>query len=274
MKNTLINWADHTHNPWIGCTNISEGCEHCYAAQSLPAKFMGIEWGKGEERRRTKNWEVLLAWDKSVRKRGSRERVFCGSLCDLCDSEVPEAWRMEYFRLIGRLTNLDCLLLTNRPHLTTRYEFPVHVWIGTSVENQKWAGVRIKQLQCCKAGKRFLSVEPLLGPVKLDLHGIDWVIVGGESGSHARPMDISWARDIRDQCQKAGAAFWMKQLGGYPDKRDDLDSIPADLRIRELPFGSGLTKPVHRRTHGREARDLTKKASHRAESARLMRGES
>ena len=119
--------------------------------------------------------------------------------------------------------------------------WPGHVWIGTSTENQEWADRRAEELVKIPAEIRFLSVEPLIGSIpNLPLTGIHWVIVGGESGSQARPMDLAWARDIRDQCAAAGVAFFMKQLGGRWDKRAKLHQLPEDLRIREFPRGTAL----------------------------------
>jgi len=198
---------------------------------------MGIEWGKGKERHRTSEayWKEPLTWDRSAAKRGVRERVFCASLADVFDPEVPKQWYLDLAWLISQTRSLDWLLLTKRPELARLWWHPPHVWIGTSIEDQKWHNRRIKHFKHCQGGKRFLSVEPLLGPITLDLSGINWVIVGGESQEGARSMNQDWARSIRDQCKAAGVAFWLKQMGGHPDKHDRLDDLPPDLQIRELP---------------------------------------
>ena len=116
--------------------------------------------------------------------------------------------------------------------------WPDHVWMGTTAENQQWASRRATALLEIPAAVRFLSAEPLLGPIPaLLLNCIHWVIVGGESGRQARPMNPAWARDIRDQCVPRGVAFFMKQMGGRGDKRDNLDQIPSDLQVRQFPRG-------------------------------------
>ncbi|MBV8721731.1 MAG: DUF5131 family protein, partial [Candidatus Eremiobacteraeota bacterium] len=225
MGKTTIEWAHRTMNPWRGCTKVSDGCDHCYAEVHFSTQLSGIQWGKGKPRKRTSQayWNTFLSLDRKLAKCGIRERVFCGSLCDVFDPEVPEQWRTDLFELIAKTTNLDWLLLTKRPQLALQYDFSdLPIWLGTSVENQLWHNVRIKRLREARAKIKFLSVEPLLGPIKLELASIDWVIVGGESGPHCRPFDVAWARAIRDQCREADVKFFMKQLGGHPYKRDCL----------------------------------------------------
>jgi protein gp37 len=155
---------------------------------------------------------------------------------DVFDPEVESGWRDDLFALIEATPNLDWLLLTKRPeHAVTP---PLaHIWWGVSVEDQARAIERIPLLIDCWPHTRFLSVEPLLSAVDLGpfLNRVDWVIVGGESGAHARPFNPDWARSIRDQCRVAGVAFFLKQLGGWPDKRHLLGDFPPDLQIREIP---------------------------------------
>lgn len=262
MKNSHIEWTDHTFNPWEGCTKVSPGCAHCYA-ESRNARFGGgtaPNWGKGAPRRRTSvsNWNQPLKWDREAAASGVRPRVFCASLADWLDDEVPIEWLADLLDLIRRTPNLDWLLLTKRPqnwrsridHASTSlidapelYEWleawmlgtpPANVWVGTSVENQPMADARIPLLLEIPAAVRFLSMEPLLGEVRpalrctrdtngdgdCDRHpdgcpSIHWVIVGGESGPHARPMRPDWARSIRDQCKAAGVPFHFKQWGEW-----------------------------------------------------------
>lgn len=248
MENTKIEWATHTWNPWEGCTKVSAGCANCYA-ENRNARFGGgtaPNWGKGAPRRRTSeaNWREPLKWNREAEKSGTRPRVFCASLADVFDAEVPDEWRADLFRLIRDTPHLDWLLLTKRPenvvpmlHSAVRENSwscdwaaghaPVNVWLGASVENQEAADKRIPELMKIPAKVRFLSCEPLLGPVDLMWWigyddsdpfreiGIHWVIAGGESGPHARPMHPDWARSLRNQCSAAGVAFHFKQWGEH-----------------------------------------------------------
>lgn len=294
MKNSRIEWCDHTFNPWIGCTKVSPGCANCYAA-SLDHRWGHDSWGPGKPRRRTSAayWKQPVKWNLEAAQRdyecerfqteeGRRPRVFCASLADWLDDEVPVEWLSDLLGLIRRTPNLDWQLLTKRPQnwqprmravvasrgdatwLMTRDWLdgtaPANVWIGTTVEDQARADERIPHLLRIPARVRFLSCEPLLGPVVLRrkagsageiIHatlnglldeysrpverGIHWVICGGESGPKARPMHPGWARSLRDQCAAAGVPFFMKQLGGVRDKRHNLADFPEDLRIREFP---------------------------------------
>jgi protein gp37 len=161
------------------------------------------------------------------------------------DNQVPEEWRTDLWALIDRCRNLDWLLLTKRPQNIAKM-LPIdwgdgwpHVWLGVTAENQTEADRRLPVLLRVPAVMHFASVEPQLEPVDLSRHlaaGIDWVIVGGESGTDRRPFDPDWARSLRDQCRKAGTAFFMKQLGGPAGRaRNKLADFPDDLRIREWP---------------------------------------
>jgi protein gp37 len=209
-----------------------------------------------------------LAWVVVKWAAGERHRVFCASLADICEDETTmpaDSWpvlpaaRERLVRTIRETAHaLDWLLLSKRPENFTRF-YPEDVlrlcWVGTSVENQARADERIPRLLAVPAAVRFLSGEPLLERVDLDMHKpdgwgasrrhfeIDWVIVGGESGGGSRPFDPAWARDIRDQCKGAGVAFFMKQMGQRPvgitvkGKGGDEADIPADLMVREFPAG-------------------------------------
>lgn len=257
-ENSKISWTTHTFNPWIGCAKVSQGCKFCYAA-TLNERYKWVTWGPGEARRRTSvaNWNKVRAWDRDAAKSGIRPRVFCASLADWLDEEVPAAWMADLLCLIRDTPNLDWLLLSKRPEnwrgriesIKTKDESmaawllgwliandpPSNVWIGTTVEDQENADKRIPVLLDIPARVRFLSCEPLIGPVDLEnerrsyltdigrpgakpvQRGVDWVICGGESGAKARPMYIAWARSLRDQCAIAGVPFHFKQWGSNPD---------------------------------------------------------
>src|ERR1700730_6058040 len=253
MKNSSIGWTHHTFDPWWGCTKVSPGCANCYA-ESMSNRFGKDIWGKGKERQRTSaaNWRDPLAWDREAAKTGERKRVFCASMAGVFDTGVPDDWRFNLFELIERTPNLDWLLLSKRPENIQRMIAeiatpiceawdcegvpPYNVWLGTSVEDQRRADDRIPAVLKTPAVVHFLSVEPLLAPVDLgNLVDIEWTICGGESGPLCRPMNLQWAGDVRDQCSRHNTTFFMKQLGGHPNKRENIESFPLELRIREFP---------------------------------------
>ena len=244
-ENTKIEWCDHTWNGWIGCTKVSDGCKHCYAETLMDKRYGRVEWGPQGTRQRTSeaNWRKPEVWNRRAKAEGRRYKVFCASLADVFEDR-PELipWRADLFRLIDETPNLDWLVLTKRPELVNQFlrdvlneaSFPPNVWIGTSVEDQKTADERIPHLLSIPASVRFLSMEPLLGAVDLTkyqpfCHTLDdyqaargilsswisWVIVGGDSGPHARPMHPDWVRSIRDQCVDAGVPFFFKQWGEW-----------------------------------------------------------
>ena len=239
-ENSAIAWTDHTFNPWMGCTHVSEGCRNCYAEILMDHRYGKVEWGAGKPRVRTSksNWNKPLKWNRDAAKTGTRPKVFCASLADVFDQDVPEVWRRDLFDLIEKTPNLDWLILTKRPeHIYIHTEFPDNVWLGTTVEDARVMH-RVEMLDPHDVSIRWLSVEPMIGPLCLteeDLHDIDWIIVGGESGPECREFDPDWARQLLDQCRSHGVAFFMKQMGGHPDKRDNLSDFPEDLRIREFP---------------------------------------
>lgn len=231
---TAISWCDHTFNPWIGCTKVSDACDHCYA-ETLAHRWKTAEWGAGKPRVRTSatNWTKPLGWDRAAKKAGVRRRVFCASMADVFDAEVANAWRDDLFDLICKTPSLDWLLLTKRPKVAWQFFEPYrtkgppsNVWLGTTVEDQKMADLRIPTLLSIPATKHFLSCEPLLGFVTIArwmdrtakgrFHAepiIDWVIAGGESGGGARISNPEWFRALRDECQEAGVPFHFKQWG-------------------------------------------------------------
>lgn len=243
-ETSKIEWTDATFNPWVGCTKVSPACDLCYA-EGWAKRSGAPELWKGVRRRTTDAyWKQPLKWNaESPRKYGRRTRVFCASLADVFDNQVPSEWRDALWNLIDKTPSLDWLLLTKRPQniakrLPTSNGWPwPNVWLGVTVENQEEADRRIPILMNLPASRRFLSCEPLLGPVDLWspryqnpnggltgavtswAGGVDWVIAGGESGPGARASHPDWFRDLRDQCAAVGTPFLFKQWGEYgPDE--------------------------------------------------------
>jgi protein gp37 len=275
--NTKIEWTDVTWSPTVGCTKVSQGCDHCYAERLVNGRMRNrYPAGFGEVRVHPDRVNLPLRWQKP-------RRVFVNSLSDLFHEQIPDPWRADIFAVMAAARRHTFQVLTKRPgpmaSLLSRpsfrdavrdramgkafrdpewvWEWPLpNVWLGTSVESQKWADVRIPKLLETPAAVRFLSCEPLLGPVDLSrwllapeachrrmrgIYGAEticaepkghdgyhwpimdsrkfrplhWVIVGGESGPGARPMHPQWARDLRDQCQAAGVAYFFKQWGEW-----------------------------------------------------------
>ena len=310
-EHTKIQWCDHTFNPWIGCAKVSPGCANCYAEVSTPSRTRGIAWGKGQPRQRTSasNWNEPVRWNNKPficdecgeaqadngyppgcpncgNSKWHRARVFCASLADWLDDEVPIEWLADLLKLIHDTPNLDWLLLTKRPEnffdrvgrcIDSERRMmwfdegtpPRNVWIGTTVEDQQRADERIPELLKIPARVRFLSVEPMLGPIDFTSHflrargGLHWAIFGGESGRNARPCNVGWIRAAGTQCRMYRVAPFVKQLGadvrdvwpnqkGWPlsvlfnshvltramlkhPKGGDPEEWPEDLRVREFP---------------------------------------
>jgi protein gp37 len=283
--NSKIEWCDHTFNPWIGCTRVSAACDHCYA-EALAHRHGWAEWGNHPRRRTSAaNWKLPLKWNREAgyaaesyhfgEQPPPRPRVFCASLADVFDNQIPDEWRTDLWRLINSTPNLDWLLLTKRPQNMAKMlpdnwmrcvPWP-NVWLGTTCENQEEADRRIPHLLSVPAKVHFLSCEPLLGPIDLLrlprvgqhhdwLTGeyadarthkatarIDWVIAGGESGPHARPMHPDWARSLRDQCAAANVPYFFKQWGEWLPWSQfgdtEIDDDPEQTHFRTAEFERG-----------------------------------
>ena len=277
-ENTGISWCDATFNPWWGCQKVSPACDHCYAERDSKRFAPGrVLWGAGSERRMfgDAHWQAPLKWAKTMpAKLGRRPRVFCASMGDWLDLDAPIDQFVRLLDTIRLTPELDWLLLSKRignwrkrlteardllwrgdPELLDderreRGKFaddwlcnkpPANVWLGVTICNQEEADRDIPKLLAVPARVRFLSIEPMLGPVDLERprpgpdlaqgsgrticqpwliqSGIDWVIVGGESGPHARPMHPDWPRSLRDQCAAAGVAMHFKQWGEWAPER-------------------------------------------------------
>ena len=241
-RNTTIAWTENTWNPWCGCKKVSPGCANCYAEPMARRLFnMGKDAYAGLV---DDNWH----WTGLVNRNSNAQfqlpytlksgLVFVCSMSDFWHSNVPAEWRAEALRIITENPNLTFQIPTKRPEnilpMLREAGFnaaPSNVWLGASVEDHRVAD-RIDVLRSVPAAVRFLSVEPMTQPLgKVDLTGIHWVIVGGESGHRARPIKPEWVREVRDQCQESGAAFFFKQQWGKPK----FNPLAADFLTLKQP---------------------------------------
>ncbi len=228
-KNSSIEWTHHSFNPWWGCTKVSPACANCYAEAFAHRLGQGV-WGANAPRRLfgDSHWREPLRWNAEALAEGEQRRVFCASMADVFEARTDlDSQRAKLWQLINVTPWLDWLLLTKRPEkvldlVPWRKPWPHNVWIGTTVENEEWADLRLPHLARIPAVRRFVSCEPLLGPLDLrrwlrpensGFHPIDWVIVGGESGPKSRPMLPTWATDVRDSCVNVKTPFFFKQWG-------------------------------------------------------------
>ncbi len=237
--NTPIEWTDMTWNPVTGCDKISAGCKNCYA-ERLSSRLMA--W---------KNPSYLNGFEVTTHPRmlprpltwRSPKLIFVNSMSDLFHEKVPLSFIRQVFDIMGQASQHRFQVLTKRAdrleHLARELEWHSNIWMGVSVEDDRVRG-RIDALRRVPAAVRFLSLEPLIGPLPdLNLSGIHWVIVGGESGPGARPMQSEWVQDIRDQCLKASVPFFFKQWGG---KNKKATGRTLDGRIHsDLPIGTPAT---------------------------------
>ena len=236
VQKTNIEWTEATWNPVAGCTKVSPGCAHCYA-EALTLRFhRGGRYLPGES-----TVEPLPAQLEIPLKWKTPRRIFVNSMSDLFHEAITTDYIAQVFDVMQKAHWHTFQVLTKRhrrlAELALELPWPANVWIGVSVENQLWADERIPYLKQVPAAVRFLSVELILKPVDLTTHldGLQWVIVGGESGPRARPMDVAWARQIRDQCISASVPFFFKQQGGRRG-RGGGDKAILDGRLwREMP---------------------------------------
>ena len=244
-----IEWTDATWNPVTGCTKVSPGCKHCYA-EAFAERWRGIKGHPYEQGFDLRLWperlELPLRWKE-------RRKIFVNSMSDLFHKDVPDEFIGKVFDVMRQANWHIFQLLTKRPERMRAWAnkhfcssghspngkqvWPEQVWAGVSVETQAYVS-RIRDLQQVPAKIRFLSIEPLLGPVDLagtGGTGLDWVICGGESGRGARPMNEEWARDLRNQCAAARVPFFLKQLGGERNKRGGALALLDGAEHKEYP---------------------------------------
>lgn len=240
-----IEWTDETWNPVTGCTKVSPGCDNCYA-EAFAERWRGIPGHPYEQGFDLKLWPERLGIPRKWRK---SRRVFVNSMSDMFHEDVPDWFIQQVFFTMSQTPRHTYQVLTKRAPRMKKFmdrsfqaRFDIlcrtkNVWLGVSVESDQQKG-RIKHLRETPAPLRFVSFEPLIAPVgTVDLSGIHWAIIGGESGPGARPMRASWAREIVHRCREQGVKVFMKQLGshGRKGRGGELEDLPKDLRIREFP---------------------------------------
>jgi protein gp37 len=271
---TNIKWCEHTFNPWRGCAKVSPGCTHCYA-ETITRRSPGVlgEWAPSGRRviAAETYWRLPLKWDRAAERAAERRRVFCANLADVFeDRPGPREPRARLLHLIRRTRNLDWLMLTKRPEAVNRlvpadtnwearhwFANCPDAWVGASEEDRQRADERIPLLREVPAAVPFLSVEPHLEPVELGLEGIHWVIVGGEIGPEARPCHAAWVLSVLRQCERAGVACFVKQMGlnvwDNGERRElkhkkggDLAEWPEAFQVREFPESPAGCPPLER----------------------------
>ncbi|PSH63427.1 hypothetical protein CU102_23735 [Phyllobacterium brassicacearum] len=251
--NSTIEWTDHTFNPWTGCTNISPGCDNCYA-EAWSKRSGHVKWGNSPRKRTTESyWRAPVIWQSKATQfhaqNGRRQRVFCASLADVFDNQADPRWRSDLFTIIRETPSLDWQLLTKRPQNIGKMlpddwgaaGYP-NVWLGFTAEDQVRFEQRKRFLREIPAAIWFVSYEPAIGPLRIggDDPKPDWLISGGESGHGARHMASQWARDIIADCKKFGIAAFHKQWGSYSNNPliQELKMPLADVKVLDT-FGKG-----------------------------------
>ncbi len=254
-ENSKIEWTDHTFNPWIGCQKISDACDNCYA-KAWDQRFKGDRWGPHAKRKLTSKstWYQPIKWNKQAINDGTRKKVFCASLADVFDNHISilPGWRKDLWELIKATPALDWQLLTKRPQNIEIYlpddwgpDGYENVWLGITAENQLEYKRRWKALSYIKCKIKFFSCEPLLGGIifNSDLHP-DWIIIGGESGSKARPMNPQWADDIVLQCKEFNIPLFFKHWGEWAPK--SLSQNISEKKFKNLEYVR-LTKDMNKK---------------------------
>lgn len=225
---SAISWTDATFNPWIGCTKVSVGekgaCELCYAERDNNRRGWVSGWGHGVPRRRTapSNWKQPFRWNRQAADAGRPLRVFCASLADVFDNEVPQEWRDDLWEVVRSTPHLRWLLLTKRignaPDMLPRDWPYANAGLGATIVTQKEWDRDYNKLAAIPAAFHFVSDEPTLDYIEIGDARPDWIITGGESGPGFRPLNMNMVRHMRDQCARNGITFHHKQNGGVRGK--------------------------------------------------------
>ena len=245
-ENSAIQWTQNTFNSWWGCEKVSPACDNCYA-EGLANRFEPGLWGKVSKRRffGDKHWNEPLKWNRAAAGAGKKTLVFCASMADVFEARedlVQERNRL--WKLIQDTPNLIWQILTKRPENYKKLlpaawleKPPENVWLGITAENQRRLDERMEFLADVPSTVRWVSYEPALEALDLSKwkSKIEWLIIGGESGHGARPMPLEWVTSAITQCRRLKITPFVKQLGGYPDKRHEMDLWPKEIRVREFP---------------------------------------
>jgi len=239
-ENSAISWTDHTFNPWIGCTAVSDACANCYARDLMEIRYKRATWGPGEARARTgaANWHNPIRWQRQAAATGTRPFVFCSSLADVFDNEVDPAWRADLFELIGNTPDLVWLLLTKRVGNVYRMVrdaggMKPNIAFGATMATQaEYDRDKMKLVALKDLGPLFTfgSFEPLLESVRIDHCAPDWIIVGGESGAKFRDMPMQWARALEADAARYNRVFHFKQTGGRGGGSHEIDGRTVQAR--------------------------------------------
>lgn len=254
--NSKIEWTHHTFNPWWGCTRVSPACKHCYAETWAKRVGQGDLWGNKAERRffSDSHWKDPMKWNREAEAAGERRRVFCASMADVFENRRDlDDLRARLWQLIEATPNLDWLLLTKRIQHVKKLapwkgRWPENVWLGTTAENQIWLEKRVMHLLEHDVAVRFISAEPLLGPLNArkwlqppgsERPGINWVIAGGESGPESRHMHPDWPEDLLQQCLQADVPFHFKQWGHWAPEELIEETISARVQRIEVVGRAG-----------------------------------
>ena len=240
---TEISWTDSTFNPWVGCSKVSPGCEHCYAETFDQRRLWTEElhWGPGTRPMLVSEngWKLPLRWQRKAARERTVHKVFCGSMHDFADTRAPAGARQRLWKLVRETPDLRWQMLTKRPKNILKslpkdwgdgYQ---NVCLGVTVENIEHGLPRVDILRRIPCAMRFLSIEPLLEDIgRIDLTDIGWVIVGGESGRGARSMELDWVLNIREQCKRQRVPFFYKQKGAA---RGHGDCLIDGAEVKEWP---------------------------------------
>lgn len=251
-QNSHIEWTDHTFNPWTGCTNISPGCDNCYA-EAWSKRSGHVKWGNNPRKRTTEHyWKAPTIWngraDLFEAAHGRRQRVFCASLADVFDNQADPAWRADLFATIRETPRLDWQLLTKRPQNIAKMLPPdwargyPNVWLGFTAEDQARFDQRKRFISSIPATVWFISYEPAIGPLRIadSDPAPDWLIAGGESGHGARPMKAQWVRDVIADCRRLKIAPFFKQWGTYQNNPlVEECGLTSEIAKEQDAFGKG-----------------------------------
>ena len=247
-EDSRIEWTETTWNPVTGCSKVSPGCAHCYA-ETFAERWRGVPGHPYEH-----GFDLQLRPERLEQPIGWRRPrvVFVNSMSDLFHEDIPDDYVRDVFDVMRRADHHVFQVLTKREdrlaELAPTLPWPPNVWMGVTIENRRFVH-RADRLRATPAAVRFISAEPLLGPLDgLRLDGIDWLIAGGESGPRCRPMHLAWARELRERCREHGTAFFLKQLGGHPAKRGGDAALLDGEPWRQMPrmaSGHGVGERRH-----------------------------